>query len=108
MLRWTLGSSFKMGANSLQGSDGGGGRVKEKSVRAGSASFKARFASLPYGGGLCDVGVAGESEQVDREVTDAGHHAWAVAGAYLGQVLTPGDIADPSLHYGWLMLRSRC
>ncbi|WP_190815684.1 transposase [Saccharopolyspora pogona] len=48
---------------------------------------------MSAGGG--DVGVAGESEQADGGVAEAGHHLGCVAGADLAAVFVVGYVADP-------------
>jgi hypothetical protein len=48
---------------------------------------------VPEGAG--DAGVAGQAQDADDQVPDRGHDVGAGAGAYLGQVLAEGDVADP-------------
>ena len=48
---------------------------------------------VAQGGG--DVWVSGEAVEADCEVSQAGHHVGASAGAYLGGVFPVGGIADP-------------
>src|SRR3954451_6842952 len=45
--------------------------------------------------GGSDVGVPGESADVDRGVAQGGHDLWSRAGADAGVVLTESDVADP-------------
>ena len=40
-------------------------------------------------------GVSGEAQDADGEVAQAGHDMGSVAGAYLGEVFSEGDVADP-------------
>jgi len=47
---------------------------------------------IAQGGG--HVGVAGQAQDGDGEVAQAGHDAGAVAGADLGAVLVVGDVAE--------------
>src|SRR5262245_54631169 len=48
---------------------------------------------MAQGGG--EAGVAGQPQDGDGKVAQAGHDAWSVAGADLGAVLVVGDVADP-------------
>jgi len=48
---------------------------------------------VAQGGG--DAGVAGQPQDGDGQVAQAGHDAGAVAGADLGAVLVVGDVTDP-------------
>ena len=45
---------------------------------------------IAQGGG--DAGVAGQAQDGDGKVAQAGHDAWPVAGADLGSVLVVGDV----------------
>jgi hypothetical protein len=59
----------------------------EQGERAGA--FPGRVAQ-PGG----DVGLAGQLQQANRQVAQAGHHLLAVPGTDLGAVLVEGDIAN--------------
>src|ERR1700749_2303566 len=45
--------------------------------------------------GGSDIGVAGQPQDGNGQVAQAGHDAWPVAGADLGAVLVPVHVTDP-------------